>query len=349
MPKKNVGLFAVILTAIIGVRDANAYTSYICNEIGSCSTYYVAGGFSTTVSSVPDVYSYAEGCAQAVWVRTSADSTSLNTSSGGCVLIPTCLSCDDGYELTDSALPILFNNSNSACTSVNSQYDIKYCAKKSDSGDSGSTTTCTSSNCTSSGWSAHSTGYLVQTFRECVNDQCVETVRYGCAQGYFGSDDGINPYLSSAYGCVKCPGYYVSGNSYATTTNTTLVPTVAGCYVVATGDETEFSDGTGTYVFTPYSNLTEYCYYDFGSCTGVTPACTTSSGTAFAVVSGTKAHDETGTHCWCNVNGKSFYFSSQSTASACAANCDDMCSNAVFGFGANGGQPMVSLDDLGCY
>lgn len=344
MPKKNVGF----LTAIIGVRDANAYTSYVCDEIAACATYYTANGGSTPVSSVPDVNSYVDSdvCGNPVWVHVQANPTNLNTSSGGCVLIPTCTYCHDGYELTDVALPLLFNNGESACTSVTSAYDIKYCSKISDTTEP-EQTRCSSENCVSdAGWTYHNTTYVKRTRRQCGADgvTCLEFPQYACNQGYYGNSGS-----DTATGCVACPPYFLNGTSHATTSLATAYDGIDACFVKAVGDLTEFTDDRGTFVFTPYDGATNYCYYDLGNCEHYSWACTTSSGTAFSVVSGTKTNEASGQYCWCNANGNSFFMTNLGSASTCASSCVSACQNAMVGHAANGYQAMVSLDDLGCY
>lgn len=328
-----------------GIRDVSADSAtYICSEVAACESYYTANGGSTTVSTIPDAY--ITGCANAMWVTTAANPTNTTTGSGGCVLIPTCLTCNDGYELADTTLPVLFNNGNSACTSINSSYDIKYCAKNSDVTDP-EETRCTAENCVSdTGWKHHDLTYVKRTLRQCGADgvTCIESTQYACNQGYYG-----NAGSDTATGCVACPPYFVNGTSYETTSTVTAHTSIDACFIKAVGDTTEFKDHKGTYVLTPYNSMATMCYYNLGNCNDYSWACTTNSGTAFSVVSGDKANDTSGQYCWCNANGNSFFMTNLGSASTCASSCVTACQNAMVGHVGNGYQAMVSLDALGCF
>ena len=353
-----------MLMGAMGTNTAHADVLYTgsCYDSEAYSQYYWLVDYATltpytSTTSIPSVSTVNMYCTAGTKHKLqpvnppSFDGSEICNSLG---VVWSCTACADGYEL--QTLPGPFNwggyEDSVSCTSL-TNLTVQTCVKSADT-DTGTTTpTCTSSNCASSAWANHSTGYLTRTYRSCSSDgtTCNESTQYTCAKGYFGTSSSYPAIFTSASGCGKCPLHFSTkdGGTYETTTAVGYgMNSVSGCYVVATGDVTEFTDASGTYVFTPYSNPTEYCYYDFGSCSGYTTACTTSSGTMYAVVSGTKTHSASGTHCWCNVNGKSFYFASQSTAAACASNCSSMCANAVFGFAANGYIPMVSWSDLGC-
>lgn len=161
---------------------------------------------------------------------------------------------------------------------------------------------------------------------------------YRCNVGYY----GISSEAGSASGCSICPDatdVYVDSalSQYATVSGgyITSVPgangSMAQCYLKGG----TYYDAIGTY---KYAGV---CYQDGtagaagGSssggvdCSFVVGVCTNSSGTAGAIVSGTKSNVSGGTNCWCNVAGKSFFLANLNTycSNACASACSSWVAN----------------------
>ena len=116
--------------------------------------------------------------------------------------------------------------------------------------------TCGSDNCISSSWSAHRTGYEVQTYRYCSSSTCVSETRYRCAKNYYGTS------TNGTSGCSKCSSSddniaTKSGSKWVSTGeksqgftnaagNTTAVNT---CYIPRLGGSEMYLDSTGAYEF----------------------------------------------------------------------------------------------------
>ena len=82
--------------------------------------------------------------------------------------------------------------------------------------------TCNSTNCKSTAWAAHGSGYEVRDYKHCSDSwTCASETQYRCADGYWGTPS------NGASGCSPCPN---PGTSPAGTTEQT------GCYVMSGTD-----------------------------------------------------------------------------------------------------------------
>ncbi len=149
---------------------------------------------------------------------------------------------------------------------------------------------------------------------------------YRCNVGYY----GISSEAGSASGCSICPDatdVYVDSalSQYATVSGgyITSVPgangSMAQCYLKGG----TYYDAIGTAGAAGGSSSGGV------DCSFVVGVCTNSSGTAGAIVSGTKSNVSGGTNCWCNVAGKSFFLANQNTycSNACASACSSWVAN----------------------
>lgn len=103
---------------------------------------------------------------------------------------------------------------------------------------------CTSTNCRSTSWVAHSTGYERRTRRYCSTaTQCTSVTQYRCAAGYYGRS------LSGSTGCTPCPE---NGVSVPPDGDLVGFTAVTDCFIPS---GTEITDSTGTYTYT------NDCYY----------------------------------------------------------------------------------------
>ncbi len=328
----------------------------------SGAKYYVAthgsAGSSATAFSwanLPNAQSMDPNCTAGTYYRIlpyGSYNSSGTDLEGAVGVVFSCTACADDYTLTLKSAPFTYGSFNYqiTCTTVTNleAYQCKY----SGTSGGGTTTGCNSSNCASdTTWQPYvdsdATQYVYKKIRSCASDgvTCNETTQYACYKGYYG-----NAGSTTKTGCVACPLYFVNGATYPTTTVDHAAPSINACYVKATGNVTKFNDASGTFVFTPYTQATDYCYYDLGNCSTYKPACSAVTGTTMTVVSGTKTHLIAGDakNCWCNANGKSFLVTSFSRSSQCIESCPSACQNAFVGHAANGYQPLISLDDLGC-
>ena len=311
--------------------------------------YDTSSPYSSTISlpSISTVYPVCTNGTQ--YIIYPSPSGNLNTSGsdiyGSFGVIYSCTACATGYELALRTGPYVYGHSDQvSCTSFTNINNIQTCVPKASGG-----TTCTSSNCVSSDWSVHTNNaYLKRTVRSCTDSTtCSETIKYTCNYGYY----GILNESTSASGCTKCPPYILNGTQYPTTTPSIGLDNISACYVVADAEITEFTDTSGTFVMAaPYGPTADQrrCSYSLGNCTNYTAVCSTTSGTAYSVLTGTMANSTSGTYCWCNVNGKRFMASNMGSYSTCAQSCKSACTVALTGFEANNWSPMVSLTDLGC-
>ena len=121
------------------------------------------------------------------------------------------------------------------CQQCNSGYVLV--ADYYDDGVPGCVKACDTSTCKSdTTWTNGNTGYQKRTERRCSGTNCIETIAYQCAPGYYGSS------TNGTSGCTKCPtegGF--TGTSPAGT------ETRKGCYI---GSGLTGSDTTGSFKYT---------------------------------------------------------------------------------------------------
>lgn len=98
---------------------------------------------------------------------------------------------------------------------------------------------CTN-GCSTTEWTAKSTGYEVRDY--CNTTNCSTTKQYRCAVGYYGSS------TNGTSGCTRCSA---SGGVYGTTAAAGST-VITSCYIPS-GSSFSDSSGSGTY--------TENCYY----------------------------------------------------------------------------------------
>ncbi len=360
MKSKLLSFFVVAVLLNSGQAWAGELYSGSCYQTSAAPSkgYYLAGqnniGPSTNYQKYSDVsvtltdLNCASGTAYAIQPINFAAPTS-SALYGALGIVHVCDTCNSGYKLETFSGPFIYGNGTDSirCQSL-TNLTVKRCIKESSGGSGATTGSCNASNCvTDTSWTTHSAGYVKKTVRTCSADKttCNEQVYYACNYGYWGKNGGN---LTAASGCVACPPYMINGTSYETTTDAIGVDNVTGCYVKAQSGVTTFTDSIGTFKFFDYDQTR--CYYDLGNCSNYAPVCTTTSGTGYKVVSGTKTNstaDNAG-YCWCNANGKSFFVANMGNKSVCNNSCQDACNSAFIGHNATSWQPIVSVADLGC-
>lgn len=101
--------------------------------------------------------------------------------------------------------------------------------------------TCGCTNgCSTTAWTAKSTGYEMRDY--CNTTNCTTTKQYRCAVGYYGTS------TNGTSGCTRCPA---SGGVYGTTAAAGST-VITSCYIPS-GSSFSDSTGSGTY--------TGNCYY----------------------------------------------------------------------------------------
>ena len=186
--------------ALYAVLSCNAGYAAVCTKLSSCSTW-AEGGM--------QIGSDVTACSPNI---------SCYSSPYGVVKKQTCSSCTSPKVLTEHVSSV------SGCdTDIRTYYNCE----------------CPS-ECKTTSWSSHSTGYEKKT--TCDTSTCSVTTSYRCAVGYYGGS------TNGASGCARCPA---SGGVYGTTASAGST-SITSCYLPS---GTSFSDSTGS------GTYTGNCYY----------------------------------------------------------------------------------------
>ena len=146
------------------------------------------------------------------------------------------------------------------------------------------------------------------------------------------------PSLSGAYGDSARSKAVNVANGYVTTDGTGS-KSINDCYI----KYASYYDTSGTFTFGGTCAYDGTVVADKCSVSSISGACLSSGGTTGVVIDGEKTNDMTGTHCWCNMNGKTKYASSLGTTAAqCAAACT--ASSACYGLTQASGRTEFGCD-----
>ena len=180
-------------------------------------------------------------------------------------------------------------------------------------------------------------GTCTYTYSQCT--QCTAgTYKSGtscpsCAKGTYSTTVNASscttcPPLSGAYADSDLTTAVNVANGYVTTAGTGS-ESINECYIIYAA---RYYDNSGTFSFGGT------CAYD-GTvvkdvCADITYACLDMMGTQYNMIPGTKENTSSGAACWCNANGKNFYYttmgsSTSASPSSCEASCYSACSYTI--------------------